>query len=244
MSDILHKKDLYESTDYAQFHYYSFNRGFTAHGKKLAAAIGKNNRLKDFPIKCRIELDGKMYIIDGQGRHYAAKLLKVPIFYELITDTDSAWDLIIEYNSNVTVFKLNDYIESGVCQGNKHYVLLKNYITQYPHVGSTFLLKYLNVSRSDIKSGTLNILALSDSKLRNLSWVNEITLSVKSECKTLGKSYGRVDSVNDAVNILLAQIAALTTKKVSSIKEQAVASCHGARKTAHEKYFGIKIFNS
>ena len=68
-----------KTTDYSIFKKINGNRGIShSHVTKLTAAIARRNLLQLFPII----VNEKMEIVDGQHRLWAAKRLKLPIYYE------------------------------------------------------------------------------------------------------------------------------------------------------------------
>jgi hypothetical protein len=243
MADIKHTVDVFESVDYDKFAYYLFNRDMINHGKKLIAAISVHNLLKEFPIKCRIEADGKLYILDGQGRFYAAKELKIPIFYELIVDQSPAWELIIRLNSNSTSFKTLDYIKSGVKTNSAAYITLYGYINQFPSIEMDRLLSFIGVSKKQIKDGTFANPVLPSDKLRVLTTVNEISESMIDDIKSFNIRSTRKMDINRAVLIWICGHA-IDAGFITQVKSGITRACSGDRSTSIEKFFGKMVLHS
>lgn len=71
---------VYTTTNYDQFKFYKTNRDINAGA--IIDSIKNKNFLKDMPILC----DKDLYVIDGQHRLYAARVLRVPIYYTISED--------------------------------------------------------------------------------------------------------------------------------------------------------------
>ena len=101
MTSLIQKKTIYctneynlqTGNEYGIFHFYPFNRPNKQHGEKLAKAIEAHDMLMDHPAKCRYE-NGKLYVLDGQGRLYAAKKLGKMFYYEIIASSKPAKALV------------------------------------------------------------------------------------------------------------------------------------------------------
>ncbi len=90
------------------------------HLKKLSAAIERDNQLNVHPIIVNRDL----YVIDGQHRLEAAKILGIDIFY---IQSDTVTDLhVIEGNVNQKGFDVDNYIDYfAIKEKNSVYIELK-----------------------------------------------------------------------------------------------------------------------
>jgi hypothetical protein len=187
-------------TDYDSIKHYPFNRSCEKHGAFLAKKIASVNLLEDNPIKCRIENDGSPYVIDGQGRLFAAKELKVPFYWEEIRSKKPATELITQYNANSTSFKTDDYINLYATSGNKDFIRLKTY-RDISKLNREFLIRnYFNLSYSSLKQGLCKIPKLSDKQITYLSEVAELTEIYKSLCIARKISRGSDRDISAAIN--------------------------------------------
>ncbi len=102
--------------DYDRFKSMTGNRFLNPlHARKLAASISKNNLLPYQPVMISID----DYVIDGQHRIAACKLLKIPVPYIKIPKVNL--DTIRQLNANMKAWSLRDFAESYAETGNQHY---------------------------------------------------------------------------------------------------------------------------
>ena len=182
------------TTDYDSVKHYPFNRPCEKHGALLAKKIAEVNLLEDNPIKCKIEKDGKPYIIDGQGRLFAAKTLGVPFYWETTVSDKPAVEQITQYNANSTSFKTDDYINLYAKSGNENFIRLKSY-KEIKDIDLNFLIhNYFNSSIPTLKQGLCKIPKLSDEQIVDLSEIAELSVLYKSLCRARKVKSGRLQS--------------------------------------------------
>jgi hypothetical protein len=175
-----------ESNDYDALKHYVFNRPCEKHGALLAKKIAQVNLLKDNPIKVRLEPDGHPYIVDGQGRLYAAKVLGVPYYYEFVDSKLPAPEQIKQYNANSTSFKKDNYVHLYANSGSNDFKRLNDYCA-IPHLNKLFLMhNYFNFSISAIKNGTCTVNKLPQKELLYLADLADVVVSYKILCAQAG----------------------------------------------------------
>lgn len=117
---VLMNSNIQYSTDYNKFKFFDYNRKILdSHVTSLVASIKKDNRLHMQPIICTPDLK----IIDGQHRFHACKQLKIPVVY-IIADT-SPEDIMIDTNTYVVRWRLEDFLNFYVSKGYNQYIKLK-----------------------------------------------------------------------------------------------------------------------
>lgn len=115
------------TTDYAQFRYYLSNREVdNAHVKKLAASIQRKNLMKIRPAL----VNEDMYVIDGQHRIEACRLIEEPVYY-LITEGLTQADIAI----------LNT--AQNAIEGKEEFVTFSKLVNKYNFLRVGILLKTL-----------------------------------------------------------------------------------------------------
>lgn len=125
------------STNYKEFKKMTGNRAINRfHVKQLAESISKFNYMQYQPVL----VTSDNYIIDGQHRIEAAKLLKIPFFYITLPDADL--NSIRLLNSNMKNWTVWDFIESYIITGNESYKILKSFCQKYevPPTTGAFIL--------------------------------------------------------------------------------------------------------
>jgi len=210
-----------ESTDYDSIKHYPFNRACEKHGKLLTKKIAQVNLLRDNPVKVKLEKDGHLYLVDGQGRLFAAKALKVPFYYEQVDSSLPAPEQIKQYNANSTGFKPNDFINLYAKSGNVHYQELQKYLS-YGLDLSYFRLICKNGDSDNFKSGKLRIPAFSDTKIQRLKDIGEICNKYKSLCVTYGAKRSRSQMICESVDTFWKLHPKLTKNSIVSILNNVV----------------------
>ena len=114
---------IYFTTDHSLFNFLKGNRDLNE-GKLKKIVKSVENGLNLFKY-CPILVNEDFYIIDGQHRFYACKLLKIPVFYIIVNNFSLRQ--IAEINNNTTKWKtidfLNCYIDSNVNYEDYNYLL-------------------------------------------------------------------------------------------------------------------------
>lgn len=97
------------------------------HVKKLMASMSKNGFIPAKPI--HVYRDGPHFrIIDGHNRFYAARALKIPVYYVVGEKSESS--VIADVNSAARVWPLSAFVNLYVKRGVKDYIKLANYAAQ------------------------------------------------------------------------------------------------------------------
>lgn len=95
------------------------------HAKKIAQDICKKNMLEISPIVC-VERNGILYIIDGQHRHGACKMLGIDLHYVVVDGLDGK-DIAI-LNRSQKGWSAKDYLKHYAENGNENYLKLKKFV--------------------------------------------------------------------------------------------------------------------
>lgn len=154
---------IYSSTDLAKFRYDPMNRPIDdARAEQLAAAIRQRNLLPDNPIL----VDVGYVIIDGQHRHAAATILRVPIYYrfsELATIHDVPGMQLLTKPWSITD-RLFHWCEAG----NPEYLALRDFMDEFPFISPNAAVRLCHVHFGTAeKTGTRSV------RSRNLFYSGE-----------------------------------------------------------------------
>jgi len=146
-----------QTINYDQFRSIMANREVHAgHVNKLVKAIREKNLLHLNPILC----NEKMELIDGQHRLEAAKILKLPIWYNM--DGNVSKDDIASINSNSRNWSQLDYINYWTIEKKAGFDKLSSFLSEYPEIKpstSIMLLSSDGVRNSkELQKGFVNVL--------------------------------------------------------------------------------------
>lgn len=108
------------SFDYSRFKFYPSNRE-PNHWRKLYDSIKENDLTKYVPIVVQ-NVNGFLYIVDGQGRFLACKELGIPIYYIESVNDEIGDKYIATMNTNQTQWKLIDYLKYYKSKGLIDYI--------------------------------------------------------------------------------------------------------------------------
>lgn len=119
------------SSNYAQFKFLDGNRQLNeVKIKKIMEDIESGiDVLKYYPIQVK-ERDGRLDIIDGQHRFYISKKLGRPVFFIVLAEERSLYDIAV-INSNTEKWKVKDFINCYVNLDNPHYKELDEFMRKY-----------------------------------------------------------------------------------------------------------------
>lgn len=165
-----------KTTDYKKFKVLKGNRVVDkVHVKSLARSIALNPEL----LAVRPILVNKNFeVIDGQHRLAAAKMVKVPVYYD-VADLELEDTIIINHNQRNWL--ITDYAKSYADLGKQDYIKFLEMQQEYPWFSATGLMYYLHgVQRKklgrDFREGKFEItdLALSRKFLDQLEELQEI----------------------------------------------------------------------
>jgi hypothetical protein len=110
--------------------------------------------LKYYPIQVS-EKNGRLEIIDGQHRFFISKKLKRPVYYIILKEERQLTD-IAKINSNTEKWKVKDFINCYIQQGNPNYQMLQDFMDKYSF-SSTLAIKLLQLGNPGTESGLLSI---------------------------------------------------------------------------------------
>jgi ParB-like nuclease domain len=122
--------EIQKTTDYNLFKKMIHNRDIdTQNLNRIIHSIKARNLLEFRPIL----VNSSMEVVDGQHRLEAAKLLQLPIYYQIEKSIETEDVLLL--NANQKRWSLGDYINFHISQGNTEYekirqFCLKNEITE------------------------------------------------------------------------------------------------------------------
>lgn len=203
------QKTVYCTLDYDSLKDYSFNRDASIHGPSIKKEIEKKNMLIDNPLKCRLEPDGHIYIIDGGGRKWAAKQIgNIPIYYEFVESTLPALELITQYNSTSRKWNTKNYIHAHA-KSSPSYALLDKILKENPSLDTNFVARYIAAPGGAIldkrfKEGKYKaVSSLSQKRENRLKAIGELTTYYKKLCKKHGVIIGGTRIANVKVDQFL-----------------------------------------
>lgn len=142
-----------KTTDYKKFKVLDANRSINmSHLAKLTISIAKRNMLEFNPIIVNENYE----VIDGQHRLEVAKANKLPIFFIVVPNAGIAE--VLDLNTNVRTWKLADYVDSLIVQGNRQIQFLKEFTQEY-EISYTAALILLTGVKSGSKGNVATVLS-------------------------------------------------------------------------------------
>ena len=115
-----------KTTNYDIFKVLRGNRNLNAgHLSRLSMSVAKRNLLEYNPIL----VNENMEVVDGQHRLEVAKQNKLPIWY-MVAPTTTLQE-VLDLNENVRNWKLTDYVDSLIIQGNRTMMYLREFCDEY-----------------------------------------------------------------------------------------------------------------
>jgi len=144
------------------------------HVKKLVRSYSLNKN-KDLYLSRPVLVNEKYEVIDGQHRIAAFKILGLAVPYVIVADTGV--ELVREINSAQEDWKLINYIESFIKEGNEHYIELMDFSSKHdlPPLLAARLLgetKWATSVSRMLKSGAFQI--------KNLPQAEEVVAAISS----------------------------------------------------------------
>lgn len=128
-----------QTTNYDQFKSITANREVNnSHVNRLVKAIAKKNLLHLNPILCNENLE----VIDGQHRLEAAKILQLPIWYNM--DSNVSEDDIASINSNSKNWSQIDYINYYTIKKKPGFDKLSSFLSEHPLIKTSTALSLLS----------------------------------------------------------------------------------------------------
>lgn len=132
------------SFDYSRFKFYPSNRE-PNHWRKLYNSIKENDLTKYVPIVVQ-NVNGFLYIVDGQGRFLACKELGIPIYYIESVNGEICDKDIATMNTNQTSWRLIDYLQYYKSKGMINYVRFYSVYNELGDFNINHMLKSLEKS--------------------------------------------------------------------------------------------------
>lgn len=118
----------YKTSNYDLFAFEIGNRDYKEWwANELAKRIKTKNMLSIRPIIC-VRRNGRLYIIDGQHRLGACKILGIPVPYEIVEGI-TPQDIAV-LNANQKGWGTTDYLNHYVQLGHKDYITIQKFIEE------------------------------------------------------------------------------------------------------------------
>lgn len=207
-----------QTTNYAQFSFLGenreINRGLV---RSLALSIQEENHLAINPIF----INEKYEVIDGQHRLEAAKNLKLPIYYVILNN--ASFRTIVLLNTNVRMWKLEDYLHAYIAMGNAQYIQLQAFCKEYS-IGPSLAIgalrnTFTNLSgmgvKNQFKQGTFVIADLSRAE-HFVSFYNALKPYCRNNCQESRDFKRAVGTIFEKIDQkLLLSILAKNTLKLN-----------------------------
>lgn len=145
--------EILTTTDYDQFKYFVSNREVDkTHVRKLVASIEQKNLMY---IRPAIVTD-EMYVIDGQHRIEACRLLNVPVYY-IVTEGLTKADIAILNTAQKNWTRL-DFINFYAIEGKQEYMTFSKLVNRFPFMRVSCLLELVGDHRkTKIREGILDV---------------------------------------------------------------------------------------
>lgn len=161
---------IYKTNNYGMFHFDERNRDtIKSHKKVLAQSIKRKDLADDRPIL--VVKSGNIYmILDGQNRFEVRKELGLPIFFK-----ESSVSTIMDVatmNSDLTRWKLNDYVKCFANNGNKEYIKLTQYVDKFDGLSVGSAIRILGYYDRGSQLKTTGALTNANVKAGNFMFVN------------------------------------------------------------------------
>ncbi|MDG2980172.1 ParB N-terminal domain-containing protein [Latilactobacillus curvatus] len=151
--------EIYITSGYNQFSSFKGNRR-AEERRTLSQSIQSNGMLVPIIVNNRYEIG------DGQARYLAAKKMKKPILYRVVSDI--TFEDIIEMNRTTHNWKLSDYVHRYTVEGNEEYDKLTNLHKKNSHIPLSAMARTAMGCNSSTKS-VVKPIHLGDFKFYNYS---------------------------------------------------------------------------
>ena len=143
--------EIYNTIEYDNFKYLGENRQVSKkHAECLAASIQLNNMLHVNPII----VNNSMFVIDGQHRLEAAKILNLPIYYTVIDDCKNNNALFLLQTSKT--WTITDFVEY-YANSNPDYKIFAYHKEKYRITYDSLASIYALFTSSKIRTGIFSI---------------------------------------------------------------------------------------
>lgn len=130
MSDRISNK-VYKTTSYDKFQAFKGNRGIAPiHVRNLAKSMKDHGWLDSMPMTCIKNGNGKLHILDGHNRFYAAKSIGGEVKYTLVDEKLGETE-IYALNRTQKRWTSADFVKSYARMGNKEYERLQDFMERH-----------------------------------------------------------------------------------------------------------------
>lgn len=151
---------VYATKNYDKFQPFKGNRGASpTHIRNLSASMKSHGWIGSMPMTCYKNGTGKLHILDGHNRFYAAKSIGCEVKYAMVDERLSEQE-IYAINRNQRRWSSADFIKSYARMGYEHYKIAQEFMEKH-HVGvptaCALLANKPGVSMKTIEDGTFQV---------------------------------------------------------------------------------------
>ncbi len=155
--------EILKTKDYSQFLVLEGNRGVN---EKHVVALMES--MKEEDCVSPIQVNEKLEVVDGQHRLNALMRMKRPVYYYIVKG--ASLRTVQKLNSHTKNWKTDDYLDSYVNAGNKHYIQYQGFRDMYKfgHTVNLMLLASVNYGNSRVseeqkfKDGEFQVTKIED----------------------------------------------------------------------------------
>lgn len=141
-----------KTKDYDSFKFIMSNREIDQHHvKRLTRSIQRKNLLFIRPLI----VNDKMFVIDGQHRLAAAKVLKADVYYVKVPGLQKA-DIAV-LNTAQKNWTRTDFINFYATEGNENYKQLAAFIDKYYWLSPSAIIKIASGDPSGLREGKIKL---------------------------------------------------------------------------------------
>jgi hypothetical protein len=148
---------IHSTTNYDMLKTYKSNRLVSkAHVKNIADSMKLYGNTS---VGLVAELNGVLYIVDGQHRCTACRTLGIPFDYKKITikDSDELVKFMSSINNKSKKWKDIDYLNAWASEGKKSYQWVQEVNNDFKSVTFSNLINIVGWSKKDFQDGTWSI---------------------------------------------------------------------------------------
>lgn len=156
VTELLNGSNLYSTTNYNSLKFYKANRPIRRHIKGIIKSMQTYGNLS---VGMVAEVNGVLYIIDGQHRFTACKELGIPFEYKkvVLNDTKDIVSLITSLNSNSKTWSDLDYLHAWSVEGIQTYKDLEEINNEFKGVSFSNLKDIFGWKPKQFREGTFNL---------------------------------------------------------------------------------------
>jgi hypothetical protein len=147
---------VHSTTNYKSLKFYKANRPIRRHIKGIIESMKKYGNIS---VGLVAEINGVLYILDGQHRFTACKELGITFEYKkvVLNDTKDIVQLISSLNSNSAKWKDLDYLEAFSIEGVKSYEWLKEVNDDFKNITFSNLKNIFGWKTKEFQDGKWSI---------------------------------------------------------------------------------------